>query len=1227
MGSAQEIALSLLFLIASTSAQDCQSARLTATDVLETVQIYNNEYALEDDHITYEISTSPPSNSFDQISDSIRILLSNQSSCPETCTVTLNRYIDTFQGNQSTTLFFDTEHSFYLPSHYEKDNKTTFVCVSTNGSCGATVPVYRYYKISNGGVFHAYSFDQDVIYDGYNQEFLPICYAWELPTATVASRPTCGTLNFDIPPEALSNLNIYDNQLAGIERDHYYTTLPSTDSSLVTYNQTGVLGKVLTSSKSTACSCLVKLLQQFDNQTGYFHRLDHKLIAMGQESNRPYEEYEETGETVYCAKRLGDCGATLPLWKQFQFYDVDTMYTTDSTPIPMSYMYPQTPLCYIWPASYAPNASRIVTGTMAPAAPPVPTMAATFGDTGQTGVTLPGVTESTPSTLTTGATLPMGMTQSTPVTGATGSTDTMQPMGSTGMTPLTPVTGGTGVTLSTLMTQPTPFTPGTGATGAPGQPFTGVTMPVGSSGMTPPTPVTGGTGPTETTGVTMPLGSTWMTTPTPVTGGTGGTMGPMGSTGVTQASPVTGATGFTMPTGISQSTPAIGGTMGSTGMTLTTLVAGSTVVTPMTEATGAFLSAGSTAMTPSTQGTGATGVTMSTPGTMATGTTPMTPTVSVWGTNTPAVTPASPTTIRLADPGAVTPGLILPVTTPGSLVTNDPVMDTEAPFDLPTAETFTLSNFWLTTPSSAPSIVPSTPTISPAPLPTTGSSGGPDVTTPAPPVMVTGPLIFIIPTVIPSTMPTTPEPPTISSTFTPAATQASPATPTPQHVAQSAPTNSIIGGSLDSFTNPPIIAALISSSAASPPAVQSDIPHAVLTTVDPLTSTTGSTRSTEDPGIIWKAGDWISSTWHSVFGGSDKVQNVASPVSMNTFTTTPQPMGGLVGSFINSTGNFYNDTKAFIGNTINGVTNSNGSFIENKLDSTGDFLSNAWNSLTSNNSTGGGNGTWISGALNSTGRFLTNTWNLLGNCNGTAGNFVNNTQTWIGGAVDSTGDFLSNTWNSLSSNNTSGNSTWIAGALNSTGGFLTNAWNTIGSNNGTSGNIVNNTQTWIGGAVDSTGDFLSNAWNSLKSENSSSGAFVNNTQTWIGGQVDSTGDFLSNAWNSLKSDNNSTNSTQTWIGGALNSTGQFFSNAWNETKEHSGNIIDSSKTWISDKLDGDSATGSPISDPTVIPLAALPPLSPVGGVASVILPVVRSATEEPSKVEWNGGLISGPLSG
>lgn len=41
-----------------------------------------------------------------------------------------------------------------------------------------------------------------------------------------------------------------------------------------------------------------------------------------------------------------------------------------------------------------------------------------------------------------------------------------------------------------------------------------------------------------------------------------------------------------MPTGISQSTPAIGGTMGSTGMTLTTLVAGSTVVTPMTEATG-----------------------------------------------------------------------------------------------------------------------------------------------------------------------------------------------------------------------------------------------------------------------------------------------------------------------------------------------------------------------------------------------------------------------------------------------------------------------------------------------------------------------------------------------------------------------------------------------------------------------------------------------------------------
>lgn len=62
--------------------------------------------------------------------------------------------------------------------------------------------------------------------------------------------------------------------------------------------------------------------------------------------------------------------------------------------------------------------------------------------------------------------------------------------------------------------------------------------------------------------------------------------------------------------------------------------------------------------------------------------------------------------------------------------------------------------------------------------------------------------------------------------------------------------------------------------------------------------------------------------------------------------------------------------RALLGNLLikrsifPGVTNSNGSFIENKLDSTGDFLSNAWNSLTSNNSTGGGNGTWISGALN-----------------------------------------------------------------------------------------------------------------------------------------------------------------------------------------------------------------------------------------------------------------------
>ncbi|KAF1770292.1 hypothetical protein GCK72_002110 [Caenorhabditis remanei] len=1196
----------------------------------ETVQIYSNEYALDDDHVSYEIASSPSSNSYDQVSDSIRIMVNNQSSCPAACTITLNRYTDSFQGAESTVLFFDTDHSFYLPSHYIKDNKTTLVCVANNGSCGATVPIYRYYKISNGGVFHAYSIDQDVVYDGYNQEFLPICYAWTVPTATVASRPTCGTLTFDIPPEMMSDLNIYDNKQDGIERDHYYTTLHSTDSSLVSYNLTGVLGKVLTSSKSTACSCLVKLQQQFDNQTGYFHRLDHKLIVTGQESNRPYEEYVDTGETIYCSKRLGDCGATLPLWKHFQFYDVDTVYTTDSSPLPMSYLYPQTPLCYIWPANYSPNASNIVYGTAAPA-PPVPLT-----------TSLPGISEST-------------ITPTTP-TGTTGSTRFLDSSGSTSLSTIIPMGQTSQSTLNTSPTASTPTTPvsmlisssGTTVSSSLLNSSTETTLSTSSvfTINTIPTMQTSGIQPTVTAS-SMSTATTSQST-NPSTLSVWGTTGSTASVPTVTTSDTTGTTGMTTP-----STPMTTPTSGTPMTTGTTRLSDSGGVTPgLIIPMNPSITLPTTPDYPMTPGEEVTEVNVDTEPPLEeefTRPTPETFTLSnfwflttttqstIVSSGTPATNPASP-------------AATLPVGTVPSIMSTVPILPVTAtslpssPATLPTA-----SPLFPASPVTANNVPNPTGTIPPIgskSVDTTSSTPAlPITTTPPPPVMVTGPLVLIIPTMppqsseapttaLPTTLPTapsstlattTPTPPSQVSTIgTTHSLDGSPATPTPQHMAQAAPTYSIVGGALDSFTNPPIIAALISSSVASTPSPTQSQPTQPVLNLIPSTATIVST--TQDPGIIWKAGDWISNTWHSVFGGNDQVVVSTSSASPTEDVTTPRPIGGLVGSLINSSGgNATNST-----NPVSSFLNSTGNFIDQHLNSNSSqaFVNNTIN--------------WIDDKLDSTGELLSNAWNSLQSNNNTSGSFVNNTQTWIGGALNSTGGFLSNAWDSLSGNNNStgiiSNNTqsWISGAVNSTGNFISNSWDSLSSNNNTQV-FVNNTQTWIGGALNSTGGFLTNAWNSLSFDNQTSGNVVNTTKTWIGGAVDNTGEFLSNAWESL-SDNSILDKTKTGIGGAVNSTGSFLSNAWNEIKGGSGNSLNTSQ--VNETLNGASQVTQNVTssadekkdDLTVkndTALASAPHSNPVGSVASVILPIVNNSTSDPAngKVEWNGGLVSGPITG
>lgn len=51
-------------------------------------------------------------------------------------------------------------------------------------------------------------------------------------------------------------------------------------------------------------------------------RFDHKLILANDELNMAGERYEPTGEILYCVLQRGACGATLPLMKWFNGFEI-----------------------------------------------------------------------------------------------------------------------------------------------------------------------------------------------------------------------------------------------------------------------------------------------------------------------------------------------------------------------------------------------------------------------------------------------------------------------------------------------------------------------------------------------------------------------------------------------------------------------------------------------------------------------------------------------------------------------------------------------------------------------------------------------------------------------------------------------------------------------------------------------------------------------------------------
>ncbi|TKR95521.1 hypothetical protein L596_009681 [Steinernema carpocapsae] len=288
---------------------------------------------------------------------SVRFLtVSKFKTCPDPCLVELHGFVST---REDTIMY---QLSQMAPGNYEKINNTKLgrmFCAPVKDDCGATVPIYRHFQFGPHGIHHAYGFSATEKIGNFSLEPPPLCYGWAAKSASrkpVSASKQCSS---SLPPlDSVRPLNIYDNSEPGHMRDHFYSAALPNDflntpelSPFVEYRYKMLddLGMVVVEPKASECNCLVKLVQMYDKHDGLFGRRDHKLIIAGEESNRPMEAYEPTGEVVYCATEKGACGATVPLRKYLDIGNLDTIYTVNTTvPPPMSTPYPDKVLCWIW---------------------------------------------------------------------------------------------------------------------------------------------------------------------------------------------------------------------------------------------------------------------------------------------------------------------------------------------------------------------------------------------------------------------------------------------------------------------------------------------------------------------------------------------------------------------------------------------------------------------------------------------------------------------------------------------------------------------------------------------------------------------------------------------------------------------------------------------------------------------------------------------------------------
>ncbi|CAD6189790.1 unnamed protein product [Caenorhabditis auriculariae] len=106
----------------------------------------------------------------------------NNGQCPSSCLLQLTAFEDpTYSSilHERASFYPAPPYPAFIPAGYRRLYEgMNMTCSPVLNRCGATVPVYRHYRLVPGAIHHAYSLRDATVIPGFAREPAPLCYVW-----------------------------------------------------------------------------------------------------------------------------------------------------------------------------------------------------------------------------------------------------------------------------------------------------------------------------------------------------------------------------------------------------------------------------------------------------------------------------------------------------------------------------------------------------------------------------------------------------------------------------------------------------------------------------------------------------------------------------------------------------------------------------------------------------------------------------------------------------------------------------------------------------------------------------------------------------------------------------------------------------------------------------------------------------------------------------------------